>query len=61
MTTIAPQPVEDVKQEILQHVLKKLSPFRRRKAEGLASGKPGAPTQLKAQTDLVADKRYPLV
>jgi thymidylate kinase len=55
MTIIAPQPVEDVKQEVLQHVLKKLSPFRRRKAEGLASGRPGVPTQLKTQTELVAD------
>jgi thymidylate kinase len=40
MSIIAPQPVDDVKRDVLQQVLEKLPPLRRRKAEGLAAGKP---------------------
>ena len=50
MSIIAPQPVEAVKQEVLQQVLKKLPPVRARRAEGLPSGKPGATAPPDAQT-----------
>ncbi len=55
MSIIAPQPVDDVKQDVLQQVLKKLSPLRRRKAEGLAGGKPRAAAKLDSQTELRQD------
>jgi thymidylate kinase len=55
MKIIAPQPVDDVKREVTQQVLTKLSPFRRRKAEGLAAGKPDAAAELKTETELGAD------
>ena len=52
MSIIAPQPVDNVKRDVLQQVLKKLSPLRRRKAEGLAAGKPRATAKLDSQTEL---------
>jgi thymidylate kinase len=57
MTIIAPQPVHDVEREVLQQVLKKLSPeaLRSRQAEQLAGGKPGATAQLDPSTALGAD------
>ena len=55
MSIIAPQPVDDVKQDVLQQVLKKLPPLRRRKAEGLAAGKPRATAKLDSQTQLSPD------
>jgi thymidylate kinase len=55
MSIIAPQPVDDVKRDVLQQVLKKLSPLRRRKAEGLTAGKPRATAKLESQTELRPD------
>jgi thymidylate kinase len=52
MSIIAPEPVDDVKRDVLQQVLKKLPPLRRRKAEGLAAGKPRATAKLDSQTEL---------
>ena len=49
MTIMPALPVDDVKQAVTQEVLTKLSPFRRRKAEGLAAGKPDVVTGLRAQ------------
>ena len=55
MSIIAPQPVNDVKRDVLQQVLKKLSPLRRRKAEGLAAGNSQATGKLESQTELSSD------
>jgi thymidylate kinase len=55
MTIMPALPVDDVKRAVTQEVLTKLSPFRRRKAEGLAAGKPDVATELKTETQLGAD------
>jgi len=55
MTIMPAQPVDDVKRAVAQEVLTKLSPFRRRKAEGLAAGKPDVVTELKTETQLGSD------
>jgi thymidylate kinase len=55
MTVIAPQPVEAIEQEILQQVLKILPPLRARRAEGLASAKPGTTAQSGSQAALGAE------
>lgn len=55
MTVISPQPVEAVKQEILQQVLTVLPPLRTRRAEGLATGKPSKTSRTESQTALGAE------
>jgi len=55
MTIIAPQPVDDVKRAVMQQVLTKISPFRRRKAEGLAVGQASVTTQLTVETKVRAE------
>jgi thymidylate kinase len=54
MTIIAPQPVDDVKRAVMQQVLTKISPVRRRKAEGLA-GQASITTQLTVETKAGAE------
>lgn len=54
MTIIAPQPVDDVKRAVMQQVLTKISPVRRRKAEGLA-GQASFTTQLTVETKVGAE------
>jgi len=57
MTIVAPQPVDDVKREVIQQVLKKLSPeaLRGRKAGQLTGGKQSATAQQNPQTALRTD------
>ena len=50
MTIIPPHLVDDAKQAVMQQVLTKLSPFRRRKTEGLAAGKPDVARTLEPET-----------
>jgi thymidylate kinase len=54
MTIIAPQPVDDVKRAVMQQVLTKISPVRRRKADGLA-GQASITTQLTVETKVGAE------